>query len=110
MKILRKQIIYRYKQIQHLKNERDVLKNVQHPGIVRLYATFTILHFHFCDITPFEMVITIFFLLNRFSTFRDDSNIYFLMEYVPGGELFMYIRRLGKLDERMTCSASSFRI
>jgi serine/threonine protein kinase len=47
MKILRKQIIYRYKQIQHLKNERDVLKNVQHPGIVRLYALFTILHFHF---------------------------------------------------------------
>jgi len=72
MKILRKQVIYRYKQVEHLQNERNVLRNVRHPGIVQLFATF-----------------------------RDDCNIYFLMEYVPGGELFMYIRKFGKLDEHI---------
>eukprot|EP00029_Vermamoeba_vermiformis_P007102 TRINITY_DN2973_c0_g1_i1.p1 TRINITY_DN2973_c0_g1~~TRINITY_DN2973_c0_g1_i1.p1 ORF type:complete len:908 (-),score=191.34 TRINITY_DN2973_c0_g1_i1:53-2776(-) len=71
MKILRKQTIYRYKQMEHIKNEKNILKDLKHQGIVQL-----------------------------FSTFNDEQNLYLLMEYVPGGELFLYIRKYGKLDER----------
>jgi hypothetical protein len=71
MKILRKQTIYRYKQMEHIKNEKNILKDLKHQGIVQL-----------------------------FSTFNDDQHLYLLMEYVPGGELFLYIRKYGKLDER----------
>ena len=36
MKILRKQTIYRYKQMEHIKNEKNILKDLRHPGIVQL--------------------------------------------------------------------------
>jgi len=68
MKILNKSRIYRLKQIEHIKNEKSVLKAIEHPFIVKLYATF-----------------------------QDDLHLYFLMEFVHGGELFNYIRRAGRL-------------
>jgi serine/threonine protein kinase len=36
MKILRKQTIYRYKQMEHIKNEKNILKDLKHQGIVQL--------------------------------------------------------------------------
>lgn len=32
----------------------------------------------------------------RYATFQDTTNLYFLMEFVPGGELFTHIRRTQK--------------
>eukprot|EP01121_Diplochlamys_sp_Union-15-3_P012294 TRINITY_DN3665_c0_g2_i4.p1 TRINITY_DN3665_c0_g2~~TRINITY_DN3665_c0_g2_i4.p1 ORF type:complete len:350 (-),score=59.09 TRINITY_DN3665_c0_g2_i4:46-1095(-) len=68
VKILRKDTIFKYKQVEHVKNEKAILLNVSHPGVVKL-----------------------------FYTFNDIDRIYLLMEYVPGGELFLYIRKYGKL-------------
>eukprot|EP01130_Rhizamoeba_saxonica_P004570 TRINITY_DN1867_c0_g1_i1.p1 TRINITY_DN1867_c0_g1~~TRINITY_DN1867_c0_g1_i1.p1 ORF type:complete len:464 (-),score=95.63 TRINITY_DN1867_c0_g1_i1:79-1470(-) len=68
-KILNNRKIYQYKQIDHVKQENWVLKNAQHPGIVKFYGTF-----------------------------HDEENIYFFMEYVPGGELFDYMRKQTRLD------------
>ena len=41
-------------------------------------------------------------LLNRFTTFQDDRNLYMLLEYVIGGELFSHLRRAGQFTNDMT--------
>jgi len=72
VKILRKQTIYKYRQVEHVRNEKYILLNVSHPGVVKLFCTF-----------------------------NDSDRIYLLMEYVPGGEMFLYIRKFGKLPEEI---------
>lgn len=64
IKVLRKEDVVRLKQVAHTKNERNVLMQVSHPFIVNLWGTF-----------------------------QDDVNLYMVMDYVPGGELFSYLRR-----------------
>jgi serine/threonine protein kinase len=73
MKILSKVRVVRLKQADHINNEKNVLNMVQHPFIVKL-----------------------------FSTFKDATNLYLLLEFVPGGELFNYIRRAGRLPNHIT--------
>jgi len=69
IKILNRYTIFRHKQIEHVQNEKNVLASVRHPNIVRL-----------------------------FGSTNDSENLYLVMEYIPGGELFTYIRRFGKLN------------
>lgn len=38
----------------------------------------------------------------RFCTFQDDTNLYMLLEYVVGGELFSHLRRAGRFTNDMT--------
>ena len=33
-----------------------------------------------------------------FAFFQDDNNVYMLMDYIPGGELFSHLRRQGKFS------------
>ncbi|XP_053313356.1 cAMP-dependent protein kinase catalytic subunit PRKX [Spea bombifrons] len=61
--------VIRLKQEQHVHNEKAVLKEVNHPFLVRL-----------------------------FWTSHDDRFLYMLMEYVPGGELFSYLRNMGRFN------------
>lgn len=68
MKILRKVDVHRLGQTNHVLAERALLSQVCHPFIVRLYGTFV-----------------------------DPHHLYMLLEYVPGGELFAYLRRVGRL-------------
>lgn len=70
MKVLKKQTIYRFKQMDHIVNEKQLLAQLKYPGIVQL-----------------------------FSTFVTADSLMLLMEYVPGGELFYYIRKFGRLSE-----------
>lgn len=70
MKVLKKQTIYRFKQMDHIVNEKQLLAQLKYPGIVQL-----------------------------FSTFVTADSLMLLMEYVPGGELFYYIRKFGRLTE-----------
>ncbi|XP_066959087.1 cAMP-dependent protein kinase catalytic subunit PRKX-like [Macrobrachium rosenbergii] len=67
MKILAIADVIRLKQVEHVKNEKEVLRAVSHPFIIRMY-------WHH----------------------RDDRFLYMLFEYVCGGELFSYLRNAGK--------------
>jgi serine/threonine protein kinase len=73
MKILNKARIHRLKQTEHIHNEKNVLKQINHPFIVRL-----------------------------FNSFKDKTSLYLLLEFIPGGELFNYIRRSGKLSTEIS--------
>lgn len=64
MKVLNKDKIVRTKQVEHTNNEQKMLENVQHP-----------------------------FIINLWGTFQDPSNLYMVMDFVPGGELFTLLRR-----------------
>lgn len=69
VKVLSKALIFQHKQTEHLRNEKRVLLAVQHSGIVKCVATG-----------------------------HDAASLFLVLEYVPGGELFHYIRRFGRLS------------
>lgn len=73
MKVLRKSEIVRLKQVEHINSERKILKRIRHPFVVELYATY-----------------------------QDQQNVYMLLSYVPGGELFSHLRRAGRFSADVT--------
>ncbi|MCJ1276692.1 serine/threonine protein kinase, AGC [Puttea exsequens] len=71
LKILRKVDIIRLKQVEHIKNERTTLSAVAgHP-----------------------------FITTMLTSFADKDNLYMLLDYCPGGEVFTYLRRARNFDE-----------
>lgn len=64
LKSINKENILKHKDVNHVISERNILLNLS--------------TFQFCS--------------NIFGTFQDKYNVYFALEYVPGGELFYYIR------------------
>lgn len=73
MKVLKKSEVVRLKQVEHVNSERNILSRIRHPFIVDLYATF-----------------------------QDHLNVYMLLSYVPGGELFSHLRRAGRFSPDVT--------
>ncbi|GAA5821534.1 hypothetical protein JCM3770_000858, partial [Rhodotorula araucariae] len=69
MKVLEKNTVVRLRQVEHVNSERSTLAHVQHP-----------------------------FVVNLFCTFQDETNLYLLLEYVQGGELFSHLRRAGRFS------------
>ncbi|CAG7853940.1 Protein kinase DC2 [Serendipita indica DSM 11827] len=73
MKVLKKTDVVRLRQVEHVNAERYILARIRHPFIVDLYATF-----------------------------QDNLNIYMLLSYVPGGELFSHLRRAHRFSPDVT--------
>ncbi|CAD8203280.1 unnamed protein product [Paramecium octaurelia] len=69
LKSLKKAEIIRLKQVDHVINENTILGNLQHPFIVTFEG--------FC---------------------QDPRYLYLVLEFVSGGELFTYLRSIGRLD------------
>ncbi|OQV20733.1 Protein kinase DC2 [Hypsibius exemplaris] len=69
MKILRIRDVLRLKQVEHIKDEKSILEQLDHPFIVKL-----------------------------FWSKHDSANLYMLLEYAPGGELFSYLRSVRRFS------------
>merc|ERR1719354_721029 len=67
MKVLRKEEIIKLRQVEHTINEKLILEQLDHP-----------------------------FLVNSLGTFQDSNNLYLVLEYIQGGELFTYLRKSGR--------------
>jgi len=71
-KIMDKHHVKKNKKIRAVMQERDILSSCNHPSIVHLHLTF-----------------------------QDAHSVYFMLEVVPGGELFELIQRMGTLPLRV---------
>ncbi|KAI8145384.1 kinase-like domain-containing protein [Fennellomyces sp. T-0311] len=73
IKTLDKHDVVRLRQTRHINNEQAILNKVNHP-----------------------------FLVNLIESFQDDSHLFFVMEYVQGGELFRILRQQKQFSEETT--------
>ncbi len=64
IKVLKKQQVVKMKQVEHTNDERAMLRKVKHP-----------------------------FLITLWGTFNDSKNLYMVMDFVEGGELFSLLRK-----------------
>ena len=71
MKILAMRDVIKLKQVDHVKNEKNILSHVQHPFIISLLWSH-----------------------------KDERNLYMLFPYICGGELFSYLRSAKKFSSR----------
>ncbi|XP_038133476.1 serine/threonine-protein kinase LATS1 [Cyprinodon tularosa] len=72
MKTLRKKDVLLRNQVAHVKAERDILAEADNEWVVRLYYSF-----------------------------QDKDNLYFVMEYIPGGDMMSLLIRLGIFQEEL---------
>jgi len=73
LKILSMQDVIQLKQVEHVKNEKNILKDIQHPFLISLSASW-----------------------------KDPTFLYLLFPYIPGGELFSYLRSAGRFSPTTT--------
>lgn len=64
IKVLKKAQVVKMKQVEHTNDERKMLQRVRHP-----------------------------FLITLWGTFQDSNNLYMVMDFVEGGELFSLLRK-----------------
>jgi hypothetical protein len=72
MKILHKSDVFNRNQAAHVKAERDILAEADNEWVVKLWYSF-----------------------------QDDENLYFVMDYVPGGDLMNLLIKLQVFDEKL---------
>jgi len=70
MKTLRKNDVLKRNQVAHVKAERDILAEADNEWVVKLYYSF-----------------------------QDKDNLYFVMDYIPGGDLMSLLIKLGIFEE-----------
>eukprot|EP00301_Raphidiophrys_heterophryoidea_P011237 c1697_g1_i1.p1 GENE.c1697_g1_i1~~c1697_g1_i1.p1 ORF type:complete len:527 (+),score=137.30 c1697_g1_i1:130-1710(+) len=70
LKILNKANILALKELTHVKSEKNLLTSIDHP-----------------------------FVVNLVGSFQDRHNVYLIMEYMSGGELYALHRRIGKFSK-----------
>uniref|UniRef100_A0A0A9Z7E3 non-specific serine/threonine protein kinase n=1 Tax=Lygus hesperus TaxID=30085 RepID=A0A0A9Z7E3_LYGHE len=86
MKTLRKADVLKRNQVAHVKAERDILAEADNEWVVKLYYSF-----------------------------QDKDNLYFVMDYIPGGDLMSLLIKLGIFEEplarfyiaELTCAVES---
>lgn len=69
LKMLKKAVVIKMKQVDHILNERNILQSLDHP-----------------------------FIVNMHGSFHDSMYVFMLLEYVVGGEFYTRLRKVGRLD------------
>lgn len=85
------------KQIEHTLNEKRILQAVSFPFLVRLEYAFKVhtgTHLFQPVTSEPEDIMCIYMTMLLLK--QDNSNLYMVMEYVPGGEMFSHLRRIGR--------------
>lgn len=77
VKVLKKAQVVKMKQVEHTNDERRMLADVKHP-----------------------------FLITLWGTFQDIKNLYMVMDFVEGGELFSLLRKSGVRLEFFTSAVA----
>ncbi|KAJ3324599.1 camp-dependent protein kinase catalytic subunit [Boothiomyces sp. JEL0866] len=72
MKVLKKAEIIKLRQVEHTMNEKNILEQLDFPFLVKILGTF-----------------------------QDSNNLYLVLEYVQGGELFTYLRKSGRFPNHV---------
>ncbi|KAI8843877.1 kinase-like domain-containing protein [Chytriomyces cf. hyalinus JEL632] len=72
LKALRKSDVIKMHQVEHLLNEKKILSMLDMP-----------------------------FLVGMLAAFQDAGHLYFVLEYIQGGELFTFLRRCGRFENSM---------
>ena len=72
MKIMAKRKVMRANHVRHAITERRILSAIKFP-----------------------------FVVNYLHHFKDNANVFLVMEYVPGGDMFTHLRKLRKFDEQL---------
>ncbi|XP_006002800.1 serine/threonine-protein kinase LATS2 isoform X1 [Latimeria chalumnae] len=72
MKTLRKKDVLNRNQVAHVKAERDILAEADNEWVVKLYYSF-----------------------------QDKENLYFVMDYIPGGDMMNLLMRMGVFPEHL---------
>nr|CCD13451.1 unnamed protein product [Trypanosoma congolense IL3000] len=67
IKCLKKREVLKTKQVQHLSQEKQILMELSHP-----------------------------FIVNMMCSFQDENRVYFVLEFVVGGEVFTHLRSYGR--------------
>jgi serine/threonine protein kinase len=70
LKELKKQAIIERNQVEHTKAEREIMEKIDFPFLMKLHYAF-----------------------------QTDTKLYFVMDYLPGGELFFHLKNEHRLDE-----------
>jgi len=71
MKVLSKEKIIKFKQVEHIENEREIMIRFNHPFLVRLnYA------------------------------FQTDSRLFLVTDFIQGGDLYFHLKYFGKFSEQ----------
>lgn len=70
MKIIKKKRIQKPKQKEHIYTEKNVLANINHPFVIKLVYSF-----------------------------QNETKIFFVLEFCPGGELFYLLQKKQRLKE-----------
>lgn len=74
LKTLKKAMIIKMKQVDHIMSEKAILARMRHPLIVNMYGSF-----------------------------HDHQYIHMLLEYVVGGEFFTHLRKAGRFNNEQSC-------
>lgn len=72
IKVLKKGQVVKMKQVEHTNDERKMLQKVKHP-----------------------------FLITLWGTFQDNRNLYMVMDFIEGGELFSLLRKSQVFGDRI---------
>ncbi len=78
------------KQIEHTLNEKRILQAVSFPFLVRLEYSFKV------NTDTDQTLDDVKDVLDNVCLFQDTTNLYMVMQYVQGGEMFSHLRRIGR--------------
>ena len=99
MKILRKAAMVEKEQVAHVRAERDVLVEADHPWVVKMFYSFQV-----SLLSSNEYFVPCFHENEYIYNYncQDSINLYLIMEFLPGGDMMTLLMKKDTLSEDCT--------